>query len=107
MKQIGERNRLYTDYRDLKVLGSGQFGKVYRAIHKLDKMDYAIKVIEVQGANQTRHELYAMASLAISCDERVLKHTVRYFSSWQRKRELYIVMELCRQSVREYVAKKR
>ena len=101
------RNRLYSDYKDLKVLGSGQFGKVYRAIHKLDKMDYAIKVMEVSRANQTRFELYAMASLAISSDERILKHTVRYFSSWQRKNELYIVMELCLRSLRDYVAKKR
>ena len=80
MGQSKERNRLYTDYRNLSVLGSGQFGKVYRAIHKLDKMDYAIKVMEVQGSNQM--ELYAMASLAISADERILKHTVRYFNSW-------------------------
>ena len=48
-----------------------------------------------------------MASLAISSDERILKHTVRYFSSWQRKKELYIVMELCRRSLREYVTKLR
>jgi hypothetical protein len=32
----------------------------------LDKMDYAIKVMEVNGMNKQHLELYAMASLSIS-----------------------------------------
>ena len=50
------------------MLGSGQFGKVYRALHLLDKMDYAVKVMELTGVNKSRLELYAMAGLAISSD---------------------------------------
>jgi serine/threonine protein kinase len=71
----------------------------------LDKIDYAIKVMP--GIKQTRLELYAMASLAISSDEKILKHTVRYFTSWQYKDQLCICMELCRQSLRDFVQKKR
>lgn len=77
-----ERNRLYTDYKDLSVLGSGNFGQVHRGTHKLDKMDYAIKEMQISGPNKTRLELYAMASLAMCPDERILKHIVRYFTSW-------------------------
>ena len=76
IKKKTERNRLYTDYTNLKVLGRGHFGSVYRATHLLDKIDYAIKVC------RSRLELYAMASLAISSDAMLLKHTVRYFTSW-------------------------
>ena len=68
-------------------------------------MDYAIKVMEVNGANKNKFEVYANASLAISDDVNVLKHIVRYFSSWQHKKEQCIVMELCKQSLREYVSK--
>ena len=70
-------------------------------------MDYAVKVMELSGVNKSRLELYAMAGLAISSDQNILKHTVRYFTSWQTKKELYIVMELCRYSLREYVHKKK
>jgi serine/threonine protein kinase len=59
-------------------------------------MDYAIKVMEVNGMSKKHLELYAMASLSISQDEGILKHIVRYFSSWNYRNELYIVMELCR-----------
>ena len=78
---------------------------MYRGTHIHDKMDYAIKVMEVNGANKNKFEVYANASLAISDDVNVLKHIVRYFSSWQYKKEQCIVMELCKQSLREYVSK--
>lgn len=45
-------------------------------------MDYAIKTMEVSKVNKTKFEVYANASLAISDDVNVLKHIVRYFSSW-------------------------
>jgi hypothetical protein len=38
---------------------------VYRGTHIHDKMDYAIKVMEVNGANKNKFEVYANASLAI------------------------------------------
>jgi len=98
-------NRLYSDFKNLKVLGRGQFGQVYRGTNIHDKMDYAIKVMELSAVNKTKFEVYANASLAISDDVNVLKHIVRYFSSWQYKKEQCIVMELCKQSLREYVSK--
>jgi serine/threonine protein kinase len=76
------QNRLYTDFEKLKVLGSGHFGQVYRGTNIHDKMDYAIKVMEINSDNKNKFEVYANASLAISDDVNVLKHIVRYFSSW-------------------------
>ena len=31
------------EFKDVKEIGSGSFSKVYRALHRIDGMEYAIK----------------------------------------------------------------
>ena len=40
--------RIIENYTLYEIIGEGAYGKVYRAINKLDSKEYAVKVIEVR-----------------------------------------------------------
>lgn len=39
--------RLETEYSSIQAIGEGAYGVVYEAFNNLDKMKYAIKIVEV------------------------------------------------------------
>ena len=40
--------RIIDNYTLFEIVGEGAYGKVYRAVNKLDKKEYAVKVIEAK-----------------------------------------------------------
>ena len=40
--------RIIENYTLYEIIGEGAYGKVFRAINKLDSKEYAVKVIEVR-----------------------------------------------------------
>jgi serine/threonine protein kinase len=78
------RSRYKNDFDEVEKIGSGGFGKVYKAVHKVDTCHYAIKKIRFQFGNT--HDLEStytkltreVKSLASLCHDNI----VRYNQSW-------------------------
>lgn len=91
-----------------KKIGEGHFSDVFKAISAEDGCMYAIKRTKnrIVSADQAPNaslvkEVYALESVA---KEAVACHNiVRYYSSWFEDGQLYIQMELCNGSLRDYL----
>lgn len=75
-----------------KKIGEGSFGEVFHCSHKIDEKEYAIKKISMEDKN----EIKILSSL-------YHPNIVRYFSSWEHSNYLYIQMEYCKESFRDYL----
>jgi serine/threonine protein kinase len=63
----------------LEVLGSGQFGTVFKALKLIDEKKYAVKRIQLntpEEQNKVKKEVTSLAQLG-DC-----KHIVRYYHVW-------------------------
>lgn len=76
-----------------RILGEGDFGKVYRVKHQIDGQQYALKKMHFHQANQDDVEccLNEIQVLATLQHENI----VRYHCSFFEKDTLYIQIELC------------
>ena len=87
-------SRYLTDFKEVKILGSGSFGEVSRCTCRMDGIDYAIKkttrlIYNEKYEEKILKEVYALASLVDN------PHIVRYFSAWVENKRLFIQTELC------------
>lgn len=75
-----EASRYHTDFEELTLLGKGGFGAVAKVRHKVDKHEYAVKVIKCAGqkVKQADKVLREVTSLSILNHVRI----VRYFQAW-------------------------
>jgi len=87
-------SRFRNDFHAVAEIGSGEFGKVYKCINKLDGCIYAVKKTKkpMRGSRTEKkalNEVYAHAVLG--------KHhrIVRYYSAWAEKEHMYIQNEYC------------
>ena len=94
--------RLKEDYEynsETDEIGSGAYGCVYRAKHKIDQVLYAIKIINLKKIKEDfdyiREEIRALAELEPH------KGIVRYYTSWRKENMVYIQMEMCEINLRE------
>ncbi|XP_034753610.1 eukaryotic translation initiation factor 2-alpha kinase 3-like [Etheostoma cragini] len=99
------------DCKAANLLGKGAFGVVFKAKHKLTKMDYAVKIVRFKDVERALREVMALSILHHS-------NIVRYYTCWLEDsgyqgdnaddsgsssessmdysfRYLYIKMELC------------
>ena len=76
-----------------RILGEGDFGKVYRVKHQIDGQQYALKKMHFHQANQDDVE-YCLNEIQVLA---TLQHEniVRYHCSFFEKDTLYIQIELC------------
>ncbi|XP_061141580.1 interferon-induced, double-stranded RNA-activated protein kinase isoform X2 [Syngnathus typhle] len=90
-------SRFKEDFDCLGAIGKGSFGSVYKAKHKLDGEDYAVKKVIFE--EKSKREIDALSKLQHS-------NIVRYYTCWMEdsydqpipnssQRFLYIKMELC------------
>ena len=89
-------SRYEEEFLEMEEIASGEFGCVKRARHRLDGVDYAIKISK-KNLDASRHdekmalnEVFAHAALIKH------KHFVRYYNSWVENGHVYIQNEFCR-----------
>ncbi|BDA40733.1 Wee1-like protein kinase [Coccomyxa sp. Obi] len=82
-------SRYRAEYREMTLLGQGNFSKVFRVCSKFDGLEYAIK--------RSFREAMAMAAAGTH------PNIVRYYSSWTEQQGdgqlFYILMEKCDESL--------
>uniref|UniRef100_A0A0N4ZPK8 Protein kinase domain-containing protein n=1 Tax=Parastrongyloides trichosuri TaxID=131310 RepID=A0A0N4ZPK8_PARTI len=96
---MGRGNTLEKDYRNLKEIGRGGFGIVYKAIRNNDNKEVAIKIIDTTrvGATRLSQELKALRSLKSM-------HIVEFYDDFKEDDKHCIVMEYCSHgSLRQYI----
>ena len=90
-------SRYQEEFLEIGEIASGEFGCVKRARHRLDGVDYAVKISKKNLDYVSRHdekmalnEVFAHAALIKH------KHFVRYYNSWVEGGHVYIQNEFCR-----------
>ena len=88
-------SRYEEEFLEISEIASGEFGCVKRARHRLDGVDYAVKISK-KNLDASRHdekmalnEVFAHAALIKH------KHFVRYYNSWVENGHVYIQNEFC------------
>lgn len=109
-----DKTRYEQEFIELEPLGDGGFGYVYKCYNKVDQNTYAVKKIPIVDDIDYMREASYLAQLNNS-------NIVRYFSSWITVEDitstdmyedtdivpvLYIQMELCDTTLRDYTVKK-
>lgn len=93
------------DFSQLGVLGSGEFGTVFKCLNKLDGFYYAVKQVKITAKsirNEALQEAYILASSSMIDDN---CYIIRYYSVWVEGKYLYICMELCEGSLKKHIEK--
>lgn len=88
------QSRYETEFLELTEVGSGEFGSVYKCLHRLDGCVYAIKKSRkpmrgTQDEKTALNEVYAHAVLGQH------PHVVRYYSAWAENDHMIIQNEFC------------
>lgn len=89
-----DHSRYALEFLEEELLGSGDFGEVYKCLKYMDGMTYAVKRTKRPVANTAQEkifkkEIHAHALLAH------VPHIVNYFSSWSDQGVLYLQLEYC------------
>ncbi|RLU20754.1 hypothetical protein DMN91_007367 [Ooceraea biroi] len=87
-------SRYHKEFHELGLIGTGEFGSVYKCINRLDGCTYAIKrsIKPVAGSISEKtalNEVYAHAVLGKH------QHVVRYYSAWAEDNHMIIQNEYC------------
>ena len=93
------------DFIQLGVLGSGEFGTVFKCLNKLDGFYYAVKQLRITAKsmrNEALQEAYILASSSMIDDN---CYIIRYYSVWTEGSYLYICIELCENSLKKHIEK--
>jgi serine/threonine protein kinase len=75
---IKELSRFYRDYTNIEILGHGGYGIVYKATHRLDGRDYAIKKVISSKDDPLDKVLREVVNLSKLNHENI----VRYYGAW-------------------------
>jgi hypothetical protein len=102
---VNDMSRYEQDFEQLEFLGKGNFGTVYKCMHKLDGLLYAIKQIKLNPRNVHTKEkaLQEAYTLAISSMNNDNAYVIRYYGVWIENDILYMCTELCESTLPDYV----
>ena len=82
-----DTNRFVNNFVNCVAIGEGGFGSVFKAKHKFDKVDYAIKVIKIHLTdNESLNDNFAINEVRtmINLDH---ENVVRYYTCWYEEQE--------------------
>jgi len=87
-------SRYHKEFHEVELIGTGEFGSVFKCINRLDGCTYAIKksIKPVAGSINEKNalnEVYAHAVLGKH------EHVVRYYSAWAEDNHMIIQNEYC------------
>ena len=81
-----------TDFKIIREIGSGSFGRVYLAKHLKTKVDYAIKVIDKRNKTNIEGKPYFRREIEIMSKIRH-PNCVRLFGNFEDENFCYFIME--------------
>ena len=104
-KNRHQENKYYNNFIELENIGAGSYGSVYKVYHKYEKNLYAIKKVHITNELiRDNIDIFREIQLFSKLNH---KNIVRYYSSWlddyNNKPTLYIQMELCDLTFRDYL----
>ncbi|KAI3645200.1 hypothetical protein MP228_011364 [Amoeboaphelidium protococcarum] len=79
-------------YEKVSRIGKGSFGEVYRGMDKRTKMPVAIKLIDLESAEDEIDDIQQEIKIMAQLDS---EFCTKYFGSYLDKTTLWIIMELC------------
>ena len=81
------------EYKIIKELGKGGFGRVLQVSSKLGNEFYAIKVIPIKGENKEQIQSFQQEADILSKFN--CKNIVKYYDTSKDNNNIYILMEFC------------
>eukprot|EP00965_Chrysotila_dentata_P229474 6197217-Pleurochrysis_carterae.AAC.1 len=89
------------DFELLECIGCGAFGKVFRARERTSKETVAIKLIDMETADDDIEDIQKEVEVMAHCNS---KHLVQYLHSYVYDTKLCVVMEYLAGSVRAFLS---
>ena len=86
LRNILDNGRFKQKFADVRQVGEGGFGKVFRAVYQIDRKVYAIKVVRLHFATNAnplaaiyKNKVYREIATASQLSS---ENIVRYYNSW-------------------------
>jgi serine/threonine protein kinase len=99
-------SKMVQDYMLMDVIGSGQYGKVWKAQHVKTREAYAIKAISIQEVSKMEKLKEFVMSEINALELMSSSNIVKYYGKLQTTNNIYLIFEFCRGGTLEDMIKK-
>ena len=106
---ISKREKMFIninvkEFKIIKELGKGGFGRVMHVLSKSDNKEYAVKEIPIK--DETREKIESYQKEAVILSKFNCENIVKYYDSSKDENNIYILMEYCKgENLRNFLDK--